>query len=281
MSLLVVGALHWDVVVRAPRLPELDETLRGQGVRYQFGGKGGNQAVAAARAGAKVAFAGRIGDDAAGAAMRNILLSEGVDVSQLQQGSGASGMSVAIVTTSGEYGAVIVSAENHAFDVARLDIPADCGAMLLQNEMTAKAFSECAASAKAAGTPLIWNAAPAVGIKPADLGAIDTLIVNRVEAEGILGRPLGADPLGAVAALARLAPRAGIILTLGDAGVAFQRPGGTAQVQPARAVTVVSTHGAGDVFVGTFAARVLQGQPLEDAVAAGQTAAADHISQSR
>ena len=86
MSLLVVGALHWDVVVRAPRLPELDETLRGQEVAYQFGGKGGNQAIAAAKAGAPVNFAGRIGADAAGKSMLKQLETAGVDVSQLQRG---------------------------------------------------------------------------------------------------------------------------------------------------------------------------------------------------
>jgi ribokinase len=109
MSLLVVGALHWDVVVRAPRLPQLDETLRGQEVAYQFGGKGGNQAIAAAKAGAYVAFAGRIGNDEAGASMRTRLQAAGIDISQLQQGAGASGMSVAIVTKDGDYGAVIMS----------------------------------------------------------------------------------------------------------------------------------------------------------------------------
>ena len=118
MSLLVVGALHWDVVVRAPRLPELDETLRGQEVAYQFGGKGGNQAIAAAKAGAPVNFAGRIGADAAGKSMLKQLETAGVDVSQLQRGLGSSGMSVAIATDGGYYGAVIVSAENHAFDMS-------------------------------------------------------------------------------------------------------------------------------------------------------------------
>ncbi|MEM9341544.1 MAG: PfkB family carbohydrate kinase [Pseudomonadota bacterium] len=279
MSLLVVGALHWDVVVRAPRLPELDETLRGQGVAYQFGGKGGNQAVAAARAGAQVSFAGRIGSDAAGAAMRDILIAERVDVSQLQQGDGASGMSAAIVTETGEYGAVIVSAENHALELARFEIPPECRVILLQNEMTADVVSHCAAAAKAAGVSVIWNAAPAVGIEPEDLAAVSTLIVNRVEAEGILGRSVGKEP--AVDALARLAPHAEIILTLGGEGVAFRAPNGTIQTQAAHPVTVKSTHGAGDVFVGTFAAHRLNGCSLGEAVSAGQQAAAVHISQSR
>ena len=88
MSLLVVGALHWDVVVAAPRLPRLGETLRGAGVDYRLGGKGGNQAIAAARAGAEVAFAGRVGGDAPGRSMATALADAGVDTSLLQRGDG-------------------------------------------------------------------------------------------------------------------------------------------------------------------------------------------------
>ena len=282
MSLLVVGALHWDVVVRAPRLPELDETLRGQDVAYQFGGKGGNQAVAAAKAGAQVGFAGRIGADAAGAAMRAQLKMAGVDVSQLQQGAGASGMSVAIVTAAGDYGAVIVSAENHAFDLSAFAIPTDCTAVLLQNEMGQGVFAACARAAHDQGIPVLWNAAPAKEISAADLALVDTLIVNRVEAADIIGcEDIGADPASAVTKLAERVPGAEIILTLGGDGVAFAAPGETCEVQAARAVDVVSTHGAGDVFVGAYAAGRLRGLSLPQAVTAGQEAAAAHVSQRR
>lgn len=282
MSLLVVGALHWDVVVRAPRLPELDETLRGQDVAYQFGGKGGNQAIAAAKAGAQVRFAGRIGADAAGAAMRAQLEMAGVDVNQLQQGAGASGMSVAIVTAAGDYGAVIVSAENHAFDMATFEIPADCTAVLLQNEMGQGVFAACANAAHDRGVPVLWNAAPAKEVPAADLALVDTLIVNRVEAADILGcEDIGADPTSAVTKLSERVPSAEIILTLGGDGVAFAAPGETCEVQAARAVDVVSTHGAGDVFVGAYAAGRLRGLSLPQAVSAGQEAAAAHVSQRR
>ena len=281
MSLLVVGALHWDVVVEADRLPRLDETLRGHGVAYRFGGKGGNQAVAAARAGAKVAFAGRIGGDAAGRSMREELERAGVDVSALQQGAGASGMSVAILNDAGDYGAVIVSAENHAFDVTKIALPADCQTVLLQNEMMPDVLPACAEAARAQGAAVIWNAAPAGGLTASDLALVGTLIVNRVEAEDILGHPPEADPIAAVAGLSRLAPQAEIILTLGADGVAFAEPGGTAVVQPALPVTVRSTHGAGDVFVGTYAASRLRDRTLSQAVADGQQSAAVHISQIR
>jgi ribokinase len=282
MSLLVVGALHWDVVVRAPRLPLLDETLRGQEVAYQFGGKGGNQAIAAAKAGAYVAFAGRIGSDEAGASMKTRLQTAGIDISQLQQGSGASGMSVAIVTKDGDYGAVIVSAENHAFSTSALVLPADCAMVLLQNEMPQDVLSACAAAARKQGARVVWNAAPAKDIAASDLALVDTLIVNRVEAADILCiADVGQDPVGAVAGLAELAPRAEIILTLGGDGVAFAAPGKPGEVQSAQPVDVISTHGAGDAFVGAFAASRLCGRSLADAVSAGQKAAAVHISYNR
>ncbi len=282
MSLLVVGALHWDVVVQAPRLPHLDETLCGQDVTYKFGGKGGNQAVAAARAGAKVSFAGRIGNDAAGQSMRKHLVEAGVDISQLQQGDGASGMSVAIVTEDKEYGAVIVSAENHAFDPSDFKIPADCRLVVLQNEMAPDLLPICAAAARKHGAKVIWNAAPAESLETHDMSWIDTLIVNRVEAAGILGRgAIGPDPNVALQELAELAPMTEVILTLGNDGVAFCAHCGSCEIHPAHAVEVISTHGAGDVFVGTFASDRLRGASLTKAVMSAQTAAAAHISQRR
>ena len=99
--ILVVGALHLDVILRAPRLPQLDETLVGQSVRYALGGKGGNQAVAARRMGASVAMAGRVGSDAFGGQLLAFLSGAGVDCGQIVQGPGDSGMSVAIIEAGG------------------------------------------------------------------------------------------------------------------------------------------------------------------------------------
>jgi ribokinase len=282
MSLLVVGALHWDVVVKAPRLPELDETLRGQEVAYQFGGKGGNQAIAAANAGAPVNFAGRIGADAAGKSMLKQLETAGIDVSQLQRGLGSSGMSVAISTEGGDYGAVIVSAENHAFDMSEFKIPSDCSMVLLQNEMAPGAFAAFANAASATGAQIIWNAAPAKEIQMADLALVDTLIVNRLEAADLIGHDdIGFSPAATLAKLADLAPDAEIILTMGGDGAAFSAPGEPCEVQKAHPVDVISTHGAGDVFVGTYAASRLRGLSLSEAVSAGQKAASKHVSQRR
>ena len=191
-------------------------------------------------------------------------------------------LGAAIVTEHGQYGAVIVSAENHMYDTSALKIPPRCEMLLLQNEMRSGVFSVCAAAARKQGARVVWNTAPASDVSLSDLALVDTLIVNRVEAADILDRSdVGADPVAAVRLLSALAPNAEIIITLGGEGVVFAAPGQPCEIQPAHSVKVVSTHGAGDVFVGTFAAGRLKGLSLSQAVAAGQKAAAAHIAQSR
>jgi Sugar kinases, ribokinase family len=172
-ELLVVGALHWDVVVRAPRLPRMDETLRGESVDYRLGGKGGNQALAAAAAGARTAFAGRVGADDPGRRMRGALEAGGVDVSAVSEGDGASGMSVAVTAADGGYGAVIVSGENLGFDVRALRPPTGCRMVLAQNELGPETLAALPAVARAAGAAFWLNAAPAEGLPESVLRATD------------------------------------------------------------------------------------------------------------
>jgi len=278
---MVAGALHSDVVVRAPHLPRLDETLLGSAVDYRFGGKGGNQALAAARAGARVAFAGRIGADPAGAGMKDVLERAGVDLANLQCGSGPSGMSVAITDEGGGYGAVIVPAENHRLDTHALSIPPEARVMLLQNELDPKALKALIARGRTAGLSVILNAAPARGLDQDAVAAVDTLVVNRLEGLDLLRAAEGTPDDEIVAGLRAIAPMADIVLTLGADGAAFSGPDQPLAVEGAPAVTVRSTHGAGDVFCGTFAAARLGGQPLGDAVASAQRAAARHVAAER
>ncbi len=129
-EVFVVGALHLDVVVDAPHLPALDETVVGSAVAYRFGGKGGNQAAAAARMGARVAMAGRVGRDAFGERLLAELDAAGVCRSQVLQGTGASGMSVAIVDQRGDYGAVIVSGVNREIRPEDVTVP-NCAKVVL------------------------------------------------------------------------------------------------------------------------------------------------------
>ena len=210
------------------------------------------------------------------------LQNAGVDVDAVQSGPGASGMSVAIETTDGAYGAVIVSGENLAFDLDQFAFAPGCKMIVLQNEMAPGLIQTLAQKAKAAGVTVMLNAAPAVGVAAADLANVDILVVNRVEGADVLGQPVGAlTPKDTLLALQSIAPHATIILTLGGDGVMFATPGQPGTHCPAQRVAVQSTHGAGDMFVGTLAAALLRAAPLGDGVQAGQDAAARHISQIR
>jgi ribokinase len=270
--ILVAGSLHLDVIVDAPHLPREDETVTGRAVAYAFGGKGGNQAIAAARMGARVAMAGRVGDDAFAARLLAGLAEAGVDATRVQRGTGASGMSVAITLPGGGYGAVIVSAANLAIDAAAVALPGGLRWLVLQNEIPEAVNIALAQRARAAGARVILNAAPARSMAPALLAATDVLVVNRVEAADLTGPDLA--PEAAAAALAARGPGA-VIVTLGAEGLVLWDS--ASRRAPAHAVAAVSTHGAGDMFVGALAAALDSSATLAEAAAFGQAAAALHV----
>jgi ribokinase len=275
--ILVAGSLHHDVIVTAPALPRPDQTLAGTAVRTAFGGKGGNQAAAAARAGAEVHMAGAVGSDEAAMVLRQALDVAGVRRAAVQTHPGASGMSVAIELPDGGYGAVIVSGANLAFQPQAVAIPKACALLLLQSEIPAEANLALAERARTACLRVILNAAPARPVAPALLATLDLLVVNRGEAADLLGEAEpGLDPLKAASALRAKGPKA-VIVTLGADGLILDE-GGTARHCPARKVQVISTHGAGDAFIGALAAEWARGAPLAQAAAFGQAAAALHVS---
>ena len=257
MSLLVAGSLHLDVVLRAPHFPGLDETVSGSSVDYVFGGKGGNQAVSAVRMGTKVHFAGRAGSDSFGDMIRETLAASGMGLSQLQRDDGPSGMSAAIVDANGEYGAVIVSAANLNIAAHEVAMPEGTSLVLLQNEIPDDVNLAVALKAKASGAKVWLNAAPAREISNGLVEVIDLLIVNKVEAEFYAG--------------------AGFVLnllkTLGAEGVSYN-----GVLYSGFPVDVVSTHGAGDMFVGALASQVVLGTNMVDAIKFAQAAAALHVS---
>ena len=267
MSLLVVGSLHWDVIVNAPHIPGRDETVAGQSVNYVFGGKGGNQAVAADQHGALTHFAGRIGGDAFGAQILNRLKQTNIRLAGLQRGEGASGMSVAIVDKNGDYGATIVSGENLLIDAKAILFPEDLGVLLLQNEIDEKVNLAVAKRAKEQGAAIWLNAAPARALDDELLQLLDVIIVNRVEAEFYKTRLTD-----------HVKQRLTLIETQGRAGVAIHRHRQKPTHHEAFGVKVLSSHGAGDMFAGALAARHLMGQSMEDATHYAQAAAALHIS---
>jgi|TARA_B110001450_G_C17632897_1_gene485976 ribokinase len=257
MSLLVAGSLHLDVVLRAPHFPGLDETVSGSSVDYVFGGKGGNQAVSAVRMGTKVHFAGRAGSDYFGDMIRETLAASGMGLSQLQRDDGPSGMSAAIVDANGEYGAVIVSAANLNIAAHEVAMPEGTSLVLLQNEIPDDVNLAVALKAKASGAKVWLNAAPAREISNGLVEVIDLLIVNKVEAEFYAGAGFALN----------------LLKTLGAEGVSYN--GVQYSGFP---VDVVSTHGAGDMFVGALASQVVCGANMVDAIKFAQAAAALHVS---
>ncbi len=270
MSVFVCGSLHLDVIVQAPNLPRPDETVTGQRVSYAFGGKGGNQAVAAARMGAQVAMAGCIGRDGFGATLREGLRAGGVDATRVHETDAPSGMSVAILDATGTYGAVIVSGANLE-TLGTTPIPPGTTHVLLQNEIPAAANLACAQRASTAGAKVILNAAPARPLDPALLNLVDILIVNRVEAADLAGHP---DLIPET--LVRLGPPT-VIITLGSDGLLLFNRGETDSL-PANKIAVHSTHGAGDAFAGALAAALDRGDPLPTACIFAQASAALHVS---
>lgn len=280
IDVATVGSLHLDIMVRAPRLPASDETLMGSAWSYKCGGKGGNQAVAAASCGARTGFGGMTGRDDFGDRLRANLAAAGVDISCLGvDASRGSGMSVAIEQDDGEYGAVVVSGANLGIDaeaIAEAWIPLwQAKALLLQSEIPEVANVAAASAAAARGAKVILNAAPARGLSPQLLGLVDVLVVNRVEAAMLSG--ISGDEEAAIRRLA--APSRDVVLTRGGRGLLVLSRSGRLAALPALPVSLVSSHGAGDCFCGALAARLAAGDNLDEACAYAATAAGLFVSR--
>jgi ribokinase len=279
---VAVGSLHYDIIVDAPDRPRKGETVTGFGWRPKFGGKGGNQAVAAARAGADVRMVGAIGDDDFGRFLLANLSAAGVDASLVARVEGrGSGISVAISDSGGDYGAVIVSGANTALDPGCLDDPAlwrDAGALMLQNEMPDAVNLAAAKRARVEGVPVCLNAAPHRSLMDEFIALVDIVMVNAIEAEQFCGCPVG-DIASAVGAARLLSNRfATVVVTAGGDGVVGLQRGHEPVVVPAIPVQLISTHGAGDVFAGTFAAAFAAGSAFAVCLDLANEAAARHVS---
>jgi ribokinase len=278
---LVVGSLHHDIMVEADHLPRVDETAVGTRWYPKFGGKGGNQAAAVAATGVRARMAGAVGRDGFGAFLLQALDQAQVDRGFVRQLDGVgSGMSVAIQDRAGDYAATIVSGANLKIDPSELADPSlwdEVKVLVLQNEIPESVNLAAAKAAQAQGVALILNAAPAREVPEELRRLVDVLVVNAVEAEMSGAAPVS-DLESAQAAARHLARQFGsVIVTAGAQGLAVCEAGGEAIVVPARKVKVVSTHGAGDCFTGTLAAKLAMGQSLVEACHAASDAAAWHV----
>jgi ribokinase len=280
-AVIVVGSLHYDIMVDAPDRPRKGETIAGRRWSPKFGGKGGNQAIAARRQGVPTAMVGAVGDDSFGAALLAGLDRAKVDRTNVAVLSGiGSGMSVAIFDDDGDYGAVIVSGANLAITPGQADaeLLSQGKVLLLQNEIPEIVNEAVARHARDLGVTTILNAAPARPFTTGLPDLVDILVVNAIEAEMLGGSAVSSLETAACAA-ERLAARfKSVIVTAGGAGVAGFDRSGRALKLPGIKIVVASTHGAGDAFVGTLAARIAVGEPFEVALSIANKEAAKLVS---
>lgn len=280
-TVLVVGSLHYDIMVEADHLPRRDETAVGSRWYPKFGGKGGNQAVSAQAHGAVGRMFGAVGADDFGSFMRDRLQSAGVDQRFVAVVDGVgSGMSVAIMDAQGDYAATIVSGANLHISVAALqeaDVWADVGLLVLQSEVPEAVNVAAARAARARGIRTLLNAAPARPLSAEFARLVDILVVNGVEAEMMGGGEVGSLKAAAAAAK-KLADRfESVIVTAGSLGLAAWSAEDEHFSIPAEKIKVVSSHGAGDAFIGALAACLVGGLVFRKACAAASRAAAEHV----
>jgi ribokinase len=259
-----------DLVGRVPRLPAAGETVLGSTFARYHGGKGGNQAVAAARLGAPVRFFGAVGQDAFGDELVADLAVEGVDVTPIVRTSGPSGCALISVDAHGDNAISVLPGANLHAPPPPADWPGEVRWLLLQLETPMPVTLAWARAADAAGAQVLLNAAPMASLPPELLKHVDTLLINHGELRELVG---GGDDLEAsLHAASALGPRR-VVATLGGRGcVALD--GDRFYRLPAREVWMVDSTGAGDTFAGALACGLWQGRSFADALARANLSAA-------
>ncbi len=278
-SILVVGSLNMDQIVRVPRLPRLGETLLGAGaLRLVPGGKGANQAVAMARLGASVAMAGRVGSDPFGERLLHALRDDNVNTDLIATDpQEASGTAFIFLVPDGENAIVVAAGANmhvgeDAAQLARInDALAGALALALQLEIPLAAVISLVAAGHRAGVPVVLNLAPAQPLPEETLRQVSLLVVNENEASLLSGQRVETlEDARIVAAVLREKGIQQVAITLGAQGalLAVGTDSGSTRAfyQPSPAVQVVDTTAAGDCFVGALTVALTEGQAPEAAL---------------
>lgn len=284
-GVLVLGSANMDVVLHVDAFPSAGETVLGSHSEIRPGGKGANQAVAAAVAGAKVAFAGRVGADAHGRALIASLQGVGVDVTALTVADdAATGLAVVLIAADGENAIAVASGANYAMRAQDVDALqpeiAAAAVLLLQMELPAAVAVRAAQIAASVSTTVVLNLAPALSVPPELLAAVDVLVVNTTEAGYLVGSEprTAAEREAAAATLLTRGPTA-VVITAGADGALLATADGSTHL-PALPVAVFDTTGAGDAFVGVLAGHLSAGESLLSAATAAIRAAAAAVSTS-
>jgi ribokinase len=271
-DVFVVGSINQDFVLNVQRRPEPGETVTDAQLSKGNGGKGANQAAAAALLGAEVTFLGRVGDDGFGEPLVEALAEKGVDTSLIEAASGSStGTAVITVTPDGENAITVAPGANRHLTLEDVDDAAEAigGARVLvaQMEVSPEVVTRAVWVAARHGTRPLVNLAPPFEVPREVLEQLDPLVINEHEAAFLLGeRVEGVDgALAAASELLALGPKS-VVVTVGKDGAVFS-DGESTEHLPAPEVDVVDTTGAGDAFVGALAASLARDDSLRDAVA--------------
>ena len=271
----VVGGINQDIVIHLPRIPRPGETVHhGRLGRYP-GGKGANQAVAAARAGAAVSMLGAVGTDAAGDDLLSGMTADGVDTTHVARvQSATTGTALIAVDAAGANSIAVAEGANFAIDpeavriaVAGLQPDAVIGQREVPDDVTLAAFQATAPGLR------VLNVSPVDHGMALDLSLVDIAVVNEIEAAQLVGGASGRNEAAALALDLSKRTRRGCVVTLGGAGLIAHIDGDT-YVQPAFPTIVVDTTGAGDAFCGVFTAALAAGRPVEIALRWSQAAGA-------
>ncbi|WP_197324065.1 ribokinase [Ralstonia solanacearum] len=284
-DVLVVGSLNMDLVIRTPCLPQAGQTVSAPALETIPGGKGANQAVAAARLGSRVAMLGCVGDDPHGTALREGLRREGVDTAMVTAHAGApTGIACVTVADSGQNTIVIVAGANRLLTPAMIDAQQAAferaKVIVCQLESPPDAVERALQLGQRLGKTVILNPAPAAGPLPTPwLAACDYLIPNETEAALLTARPVD-SPEAALDAAADLHAQGArhVIITLGARGIAYV-DATSRLLMPAYPARAIDATAAGDTFVGALATALAEGAAPAEAIQFGQAAAAVSVTR--
>ncbi|WP_392754376.1 ribokinase [Streptomyces sp. LN590] len=271
-AIAVLGSTNMDLVAYVARAPERGETVTGTEFRTIPGGKGANQAIAAARAGGDVLMIGAVGDDAYGVRLRAELEHAGVETDLLHTAEGPSGTAHIVVDDTGGNAIVVIPGANgtvHTLGPGEMAAIAEADLLLLQLELPLSAVVEGARMAHAQGVRTILTPSPVQPLPDELFGNVDLLIPNEHEAAALSGKT---EPHAAAEILLRHVPE--VVITLGSKGCLYAARGSETVHFPAPEVTAVDTTAAGDTFVGALAVALGEGRAVPEALAWASIAAA-------
>ncbi|MFC3885627.1 ribokinase [Bacillus songklensis] len=278
-NIVVIGSINMDVVNHVQKHPLPGETIKGWGTSYYPGGKGANQAVAAARAGGKVTMIGAVGNDSFGRSLSAALQKEGINTNYILEKEGTSGLAFITVDSFGENSIILSEGANGKVGISDLQklssIMKSADMLLLQNEIPWETTTHVFEEAQNSDTRVFFNPAPAFKVPEDVLPLIDVLILNETEVQVITGNEIR-DVSQARLAAEQLSNEGvkEVVITLGKKGALYMNREGDNLYTPAFTVETVDTTAAGDTFIGAYAVASTAGQSIKESLQFASAASA-------